>query len=486
MTLRARLTLVLFVLLAGGLLTSAVALRTVLRAELLRRVDAQLNEVASLGRAKLGPGSTEIKPVANLSDDKTAAEGNVQVARIDPGGTVVSRLVSPLAERPESLEAIPSQLLRDARPGHPRRANVSIHDHPYRVLVSRLPGSSDVLAVVAPLREVNATISHLQDIGLVVGLVLLALGSSGAWWLVGVGLRPLEDMVQTADAIASGEVDRRVPVEGSRSPEAAQLAQALNLAFDARQRSEEAMRQFVTDASHELRTPLTSIRGYAELHRQGALTDPQAVQRAISRIEGEAVRMGGLVDDLLALARIDQGRPLHLAPLDLVSVAVDAVADARASDPGRVVTVVAPEAVTVRGDEAQLHQVLVNLLTNARQHTPSTTDVEVAVRISGGDALIEVTDEGDGLPTGSEDRVFERFWRGEEARGRTRGRSGTGLGLSIVAAIVEAHGGWVRAENVASHGARFTVGLPLAGPEPAAADDGLRGLETSQAIHKDR
>jgi two-component system OmpR family sensor kinase len=228
----------------------------------------------------------------------------------------------------------------------------------------------------------------------------------------------------------------------------------------------------VADASHELRTPLTAIRGYAELFRRGAADRPEDLARAMRRIEDEAARMGLLVDDLLLLARLDQGRPLERGPVDLVTVAGDALADLSAIDPARPVTYEHPDSLVVPGDEARLRQVAGNLLANARLHTPEGTAVHVRVRAFDGQAILEVADEGPGLPPGEEGVVFERFYRADTARARTGpGPSGTtggtGLGLSIVAAIVAAHGGTVHAGSPPSgRGAYFLVALPITPPPP--------------------
>ena len=238
--------------------------------------------------------------------------------------------------------------------------------------------------------------------------------------------------------------------------------------------SEDRLRRFVADASHELRTPLTSIRGYAELFRRGAAERPEDLARAMRRIEDEAARMGVLVDDLLLLARLDQGRPLDRTPVDLVAVAGDALADRSAIDPDRPVTFEHPPALVVPGDEARLRQVAGNLLDNARIHTPAGAGVHVRVRASDGEAILEVADDGPGLPPGDERLVFERFYRADAARTRTGSSgalgAGTGLGLSIVAAIVAAHGGTVHAGSPPNgRGAYFLVALP-ATPPPGAAE----------------
>src|SRR5581483_7948420 len=260
---------------------------------------------------------------------------------------------------------------------------------------------------------------------------------------------PLEQIAETAGDIAGGDLSRRVePAE--EDTEIGRLGLALNAmlaqietAFAERAASEDRLRRFVADASHELRTPLTAIRGYAELFRRGAADRPEDLARAMRRIEDEAARMGLLVEDLLLLARLDQGRPLQREPVDLVRVAGDALADLSAIDPSRPVSFEHPGSWVVTGDEARLRQ---------------------------------VADEGPGLPPGEEHRVFERFWRPDGARARTGGASGTGvggtgLGLSIVAAIVGAHGGTVRAGSPPSgRGAYFMVALPVAPAAPVAPD----------------
>jgi two-component system OmpR family sensor kinase len=303
--------------------------------------------------------------------------------------------------------------------------------------------------------------------------------------LVRTSLRPLEEIESTAEAIAAGNLSRRVPAQDPRT-EVGRLGRALNgmlsqieTAFRAREaseararRSEDRMRRFVADASHELRTPLTSIRGFAELYRQGAVVDPDDVARAMRRIEGEASRMGLLVEDLLLLARLDQHRQLERRPVDLLTLAVDAVHDARAVAPERRIALdVRPQtagdsAPVVLGDEPRLRQVLSNLVGNALTHTPAGTPVTVRVGTAqengSGWAVLDVADTGPGLAPEETERVFERFYRADPSR--TRGQGGIGLGLSIVAALVAAHGGTVDVASAPGAGATFRVRLPLAPP----------------------
>jgi two-component system OmpR family sensor kinase len=279
-------------------------------------------------------------------------------------------------------------------------------------------------------------------------------------------------MGETAGAIAAGDLTRRVSPADERT-EVGRLGLALNAmlgqierAFSERQASEERLRQFLSDASHELRTPLTSIRGYAELFRMGAAADPDDVAKAMARIEDEAARMGALVEDLLALARLDEMPQTARVPVELAPLVRDAADDTRAAARDREVTVTIDGDHVVRGDAAQLRQVLANLTRNALTHTPPATPIELSLTGRNGTVRIVVRDHGPGLPAGADANVFERFWRSEG--GRERGRAGAGLGLAIVAAIVDAHDGRVSAANAPGGGAQFVIELPAL-PGAAAA-----------------
>ncbi|HVN50458.1 MAG TPA: HAMP domain-containing sensor histidine kinase [Acidimicrobiales bacterium] len=333
--------------------------------------------------------------------------------------------------------------------------------------------SDGYLIVGVSLRETNATFGRLSAVVVASTLAILVALALIAFWVVRLGVRPIDDMAATANAIAEGDLSRRVEV-GPDNTEAGRLGLALNGmlhqiegAFAQRQASEQQLRQFVADASHELRTPLTSIRGYTELYRTGVIASGPELDDAMRRIEGEATRMGDLVDDLLLLARLDQGRPLEEEPVDLGALARDAVADARAVEPRRPIAVETPaEPVVVTGDERRLRQVVGNLLANARSHTPEGTPVDVRVRSGAGLALLEVVDEGPGIDPAVGNRVFERFYRGDPAR--VRDGAGAGLGLSIVAAVAESHHGRAWVESEPGRGARFAVELPLRERTPSA------------------
>ncbi len=339
----------------------------------------------------------------------------------------------------------------------------------YRAVVSVQP-DGDTLVTAIPLRDVDQAVRTAR--GIVVVACLLAIAATGAvvWVTVRRTLHPIDEMIETAERIAEGKLSERAPVPQPAS-EVGHLGTALNLmldrietAVDAKTESEARTRRFAADASHELRTPLTSIRGYAELYRQGAQS-PEEVALAMSRIEHEAVRMGGLVEDLLLLARLDQKRPLEREPVDLTLLVLDAVAAARASDQTREVRVeVGDEPVEVPGDPGRLRQVVDNLLANVRQHTRAGTTTSVglatvSLESAAGSATIVVADDGPGMTADEAARAFDRFWQaGGDAAGAGHGN---GLGLAIVAEIVAAHGGRVDVRTAPGQGAAFTVTLPL-------------------------
>jgi len=335
----------------------------------------------------------------------------------------------------------------------------------YHVLATAAPFGG-VLLVAIPLRQADQTLHSLLTVeALVIAGVLLALGFA-SWLVVRVGLRPLDRIGHTADAIAGGDLSHRVETTDSRT-EVGRLGIALNAmldrlehAFSERQASEDRLRQFLADASHELRTPLASIRGYSELYRMGATQDAAEVERSMKRIEDEAARMGVLVEDLLTLARLDEVADEPHVDVDVSALARDAVDDARAVAPERDIGLATDGETRALGQPDQLRQVLANLLRNALVHTPAGTPVEVSVARSNGEVRAEVRDHGPGLPDADPQALFDRFWRAEA--GRERGKDGAGLGLAIVAGIVDAHGGRVEARNADGGGASFVVTLPAA------------------------
>jgi two-component system OmpR family sensor kinase len=347
-------------------------------------------------------------------------------------------------------------------------------DVDYRVLA--IPLTDGTLVVAIPLSEVADTLGRLLVIEALVTVAVLVALAAVAWWLVRLGFRPLEQMGETAGAIAAGDLSRRVEPANTRT-EVGRLGLALNgmlarieEAFAERRASEERLRRFAADASHELRTPLTSVRGYAELFRRGAADDPAALRNAMRRIEEESARMGELVDELSLLARLDQRRPLDREPIDLVEVAEAAVDAARIADPSRPIDLGAPGPVVALADPVRIRQILDNLLSNAVMHTTPGSAIHVRVSGRDEDASLQVEDEGPGIPEEDTERVFERFYRADPSRSRESG--GSGLGLSIVAALAEAHGGSATCTRAPGGGARFEVRIPRKAEEadPLQAD----------------
>jgi two-component system OmpR family sensor kinase len=323
------------------------------------------------------------------------------------------------------------------------------------------------LLIAVPLDDTSATLQRLLGIEVAVTLGALLAAAALGWWLVRVGLHPLAEVEATADAIADGDLDRRVSGDDAKT-EVGHLAKAFNTmvgriqdAFAARDATEARLRRFVADASHELRTPVAAVSAYAELFERGANVRPDDLSRVMTGIRAETARMGDLVEDLLLLARLDEGRPLEQEPVELVTLAAQAIDASLAVGPAWPMRVDAAQPVEIMGDGARLRQVFDNLLGNVRSHTPSGTETTVRVFEDGADAVIEVADNGPGLDAEQAGRVFERFYRVEASRSREHG--GAGLGLAIVAAIVGAHGGHVAVTSSFDHpGATFAVRLPLA------------------------
>ncbi len=465
-SLRARLVAAVLVLVAASIVLSTAATTGVLRGYLLGRVDDSLAAATGplLGRGGLaGPGGARDQGRRGRAE----LPSTLLVEIRDADGMLVTRLRNPLRDEP--APALPPLTVTEVRDRAGMPFTVAGQPAPWRVL-ARPVRDEGSLVVATSLSDVQATVRRLGLIQLLAGAAVLGLAAGAALLAVRASLRPLAHIEATAAAIAAGDLSRRVPVPAPGT-EVGRLSAALNgmlgqieRAFRARSESEARMRRFVADAGHELRTPLTSIRGFAELYRQGALRDRDELTRAMGRIEDEAVRMGGLVDDLVLLARLDEQRPLERAPVDLVVVASDAVHDAGAAygDPPLSLAIDTPS-VLVAGDEGRLRQVVANLVRNALTHPPAGTPVLVRVAAADDCAIVEVADDGPGLTPEQAARVFDRFYRVDPSRRRDSG-GGAGLGLSIVAAIVAAHGGRIDLDTAPGSGAVFRVELPLTSP----------------------
>lgn len=472
--LRTQLSLLFAVVLALGLVLTGAAALTMLRQSLVAQLDDQLDRasrdlVATLG--SLPRGGAE----ADLPSD-------YQAVFATPEGDVAQRWASHTST--SGVADIPSMTVEEVVDREGRAFTVgSVDEGPrWRVLARPLveAGTQRVVgsvAVALPTTPAEATLARMRWVLVTIGVVVVGLGALAGSFGVRRALRPLRQIEDTAAAIAAGDLTRRVP-DAPTTTEVGRLAAALNgmlaqieAAFGARTASEQRMRRFVSDASHELRTPLATIRGYGELYRMGGVP-PEEVPATVRRMEEAADRMGRLVQDLLDLARLDEGRSVRREEVDLAVVVHDAAADLRALDPGRPVRVEplvaggSTSGALVTGDEDRLRQVLANLVGNAVQHTPAGTPVELAVGRAGADVVVEVRDHGPGIDPEHAARVFERFYRADAARGRESG--GAGLGMAIVAAIVAAHGGAVGIDRTPGGGATVRVTLPAAA-RPAAA-----------------
>jgi two-component system OmpR family sensor kinase len=503
--LRVKLLAAVLVLVFAALSLISVASTFALRTYLIGRMDEELQGVAAVLAVKLD-GLT----VRQLTQAEVTLPTEYVFALRTAGG-VGEPYYNSAVLRADDLPPFITGLdaINDRQQHQPYTAVSSSNRVHWRMVIVSMD-NGDYLFVGRNMSEIEFAVTRLMWIDLLVGLgVLIAMAAVGAA-IVRSSLVPLVQIEQTAGAIAAGDLTRRVP---DPEPDAAEprtelgrLSRALNAmlaqieaAFTARAqseaaaraaeaaalaaadaalvsesralRSEQKMRQFIADASHELRTPLTTIRGFAELYRQGAVAEPAEVAKLVRRIEDEAARMGLLVDDLLLLARLDRERPIVLAPVELPVLAVEAVQAAQATAPDRKIDLDIrdnPEKLVAYGDDARLRQVIGNLMTNALAHTPP--DASVTLRLyaePGNRAVIEIADTGPGLPEEQKEHVFERFYRADEARTRRtdQAATGTGLGLAIVAAIVRAHRGTVDVISETGEGATFRVTLPTQRPE---------------------
>jgi two-component system, OmpR family, sensor kinase len=455
---RRRLTAAVVAIVAVVILLSGLATVATLEQRLVADIDNQLREVpesidsatARDLRRQLGPGVIDVRQVAFI--------------RLGPEGTIIGSVPSGASDDPDPLPDVSGLgvpvgpvTVDSVEEGGPR----------YRVVTSTLPDGGTLVTGMS-LADVDGTVADARQILLVAGLAALAVVALAASFAIRRGLAPVDRMIESAQRIAEGNITERVAVANPES-EVGQLGTALNRmldrledAFAARAGSEERMRRFVADASHELRTPLTAIRGYAELY--GTSDDPEERAQAMGRVQQAAVRMGGLIDDLVLLARLDQGRPLANDLVDMTRIVEDAAADARTISNERQVDVRTTGRTTfVTGDRARLRQIVDNLLANVREHTPAGTNVELNVSTEGDQVVVAVADDGPGMTVEEVTRAFDRFWQGPATDAHPR--RGTGLGLAIVSDLVKAHGGTIRLDSAPGVGTLVTIRLPYVGAD---------------------
>ncbi len=467
-SLQRRLVVALVALLAlVSVIVGAVSVLA-LRESLLQRLDQQVATELRFVQRSGGPGGQPVPPTGQIGDDQ-GARNSVRLVVLD--NAVIIAEYADEARDPVLLSEAQQRALLDAVAGPAQTMTIpGLGD--FRVRAENSQGRFYIVGL--SLDDLTATTTNLILIFVFVTLGALLVAAVVGTLVVRVALRPLGRVAATATRVselqlAKGEValaERVDEVDTDPRTEVGQVGSALNRmlghiegALVARQQSEDKVRQFVADASHELRTPLASIRGYSELTRRGDYELPEDVVRALGRIESESVRMTSLVEDLLLLARLDAGRELVLGDVDLVPLVVDAVGDAHAASPDHTWSLDAPESpIVVSGDRGRLHQIVANLLANARVHTPAGTDIRTALSVDGGFAVLSVQDDGPGISKDLQAVLFERFARGDGSRARKTGS--TGLGLAIVAAVVEAHGGTVEVKSSPGM-TKFTVRLPL-------------------------
>ncbi|MEU8250770.1 ATP-binding protein [Nonomuraea sp. NPDC048916] len=466
--LRIKLIAAMLALLGLGLTFIGLVSVSVLHGYLMDRVDSQVHLVSVRMQKKLEYDFQRREKGKKVGDKPLLIESDTIVLVRDPAGTLTPLQID------RDVDIKPKPVLSPAPGPTIYTAPAVVGNGEWRVLETATPHATFVVAV--DLAEVTEIIRRLGLIELLGGSgILLILAVMGVT-IVRRSMRPLSEIEHTAEAIAGGQLGRRVP-DGDPRTEVGRLARSLNgmlaqieTAFAARsaseaaaRRSEDRMRQFVGDASHELRTPLTSIRGFAEYARQNPGADPVELMQ---RVEKAAGRMSLLVDDLLLLARVDQQRPLSMRPVDMLALAADAVQEARILAPERTIglDVVGGAALIVSGDEVRLRQVISNLMTNALIHTDKDSPITIRVGAGAGTVFLEVADKGPGLTPEQAEKVFERFYRADLARSRRRSGEdrGSGLGLAIVQALVRAHGGTVTLDSSPGVGSTFRVELPLA------------------------
>lgn len=473
-SLRGRLVIAVVTLTAIAFVITDITATIILRNNLMNRLDTQLRAVAGgqvlrLDHMHLTDQIDDSQPTQPGMPRLRRVPNSITLTLLDPTGHVVGQFGGG-SDNTELASALTGITIAQAANHNNQPWTISGlgESDGYRV-ISRVIINNEGTAIVAiSLADLNSTLMNLDVFLVALGLLVLLLLTLIARKAVSIGLRPLDDVEKTAAAIASGDYSARLANEDPQT-EVGRLNGALNamlerieVSFNARKNSEDRLRRFAADASHELRTPLTAIRGFAELHRQGAISGEEATTAVLRRIEKESVRMSTLVDDLLLLARLDQQRPLAQEPVDIGSLLDEAVEAARASSATHPIDLMMPdEEIFVHGDAGRLHQAISNLLVNARMHTPSGTPIHVRVDLERTEVIISVADEGPGLTPEQSARVFERFYRADPSRQRGSIREeGSGLGLSIVDAVVSAHGGSVSVDCTEGVGATFTIRLP--------------------------
>ena len=461
-----------------GFIAASFATQSLLKGYLLTQVDDQLVAISEAAVPRIERGGIAID---EDGDDERAGRGlgrrlgapaplsqiptSTSITVLGSDGAVLGGLGGNLGGA--SITSYLAGLLPEEVAVHGDEAfTIAAPGPDFRVIARPLTSPAGTFVAAQNLGELERTLARLTFLFGLIGLALLILIATASRAVIKIGLRPLEDAEKTAGEIAAGNYSARMP-ETDPGTEVGRLVSSLNSmlsriekSFAIQNESENKLRRFVADASHELRTPITAIRGFSELHRQGAVTGEKETTKLIGRIENESKRMGSLVEDLLLLARLDQSREMDSKPVDINKVVEDAVISARAAGPDHPVEFISSnDEIFTLGDEVRIHQVVANLLANARAHTPAGTPITVSLSTTDAGVEVTVADKGPGLSLEDQNRIFERFYRADASRVRT-GSDGSGLGLSIVDAVMRAHGGSVSVESTPGMGAVFTLLFP--------------------------
>ena len=474
-SLRNRLLLATLVVVVIGIGASDFAAHTELKKYLIKQVDQQLTNVTSGSIGRLNRAG--IEPNVNEEQDNGSPFRIVRPLRgvptetfvtlLDANGQVLGRLGGDISKTIQTTKFDGFTLEKVAATNGVPFTIKGVDDAPdTRALAQILPTGLGSIITAVSLNGVDKTLHEMTLFFLFISLIVLLLIGLLSRFIIRLSLRPLNEVEITAAAIAAGDLSARLP-DNNPKTEVGKLTRSLNTmlsrieeSFALRVASESRLRQFVADASHELRTPLTAIRGFAELHRQGAVEGVEKTKELIGRIEKESIRMGSLVEDLLLLARMDEARPVSMVPVDLSHLVHECIVSAQAAGPdNQIVSNIEPD-VFVLGDNKKIHQTVANLLANARTHSPTGTKIMVTLKSGKDDIRVSVSDEGPGLSSTDQERIFERFFRADPSRQRSVGE-GSGLGLSIVDAIMKLHGGSVSVESELGRGATFTLTFPI-------------------------
>lgn len=474
-SLRNRLTVGVVLLSALGFIGAGLVVQRSIESYLIYQIDSQLSSISGVVELQLDRAGIAGEPHGSESYRVSLAPNavttplqrvptSISVTLLDPLGNVVGRVGGDFNIN-QITDYVQGMLMSDISEHGDKPFTIEAYGSGFRVLTRVLPSSLGSAVIAQSLDDFDKTTDRIGRVFFFIGLIVLLLITLAARQVIRIGLKPLDYVEKTAEKIALGDLTARLP-DAKPDTEVGKLVRSLNQmlsrieeSFAIRRASEAKLRRFVADASHELRTPLTAIRGFAELHRQGAVAQGAETAELLGRIEKESIRMGALVEDLLLLARLDQPREIESKPVDLTHIVQDAIASAQVTGEERLITLTAPLELGILGDSDRIYQVITNLLANAHAHTPAGTPITVEVAQNEAEVTVSIADLGPGLSEQDQVRIFERFYRVDPSRQRN-GAEGSGLGLSIVEATMRAHGGSVSVQSELGRGAVFTLHFP--------------------------